>query len=70
VAAGPALNRGGGWYGRSVNLASRLTGAANPGAIIATQEVVTAAGAAYAWDPLPARRLKGIEREVEVFQLR
>ena len=70
VAAGPALNRGGDWYGRSVNLASRLTGAANPGAIIATQEVVTAAGAAYAWDPLPARRLKGIEREVEVFQLR
>ncbi|TML35141.1 MAG: hypothetical protein E6G29_08850 [Actinobacteria bacterium] len=70
VAAGPALNRGGDWYGRSVNLASRLTGAANPGAIIATQEVVTAAGAAYAWDPLPARRLKGIEREVDVFQLR
>lgn len=70
VAAGPALNRGGDWYGRSVNLASRLTGTADPGAIVATQEVVAAAGDRYAWEPLPPRRLKGIERQVEVFALR
>ena len=70
VAAGPALNRGGDWYGRSVNLASRLTGTADPGAIVATREVVDAAGERYAWEQLPVRQLKGIEREVEVFALR
>jgi adenylate cyclase len=46
VAAGPALNRGGDWYGRSVNLASRLTGTADPGAIVATQEVLPRPGRA------------------------
>jgi len=70
VAAGPALNRGGDWYGRSVNLASRLTGTADPGAIVATQEVVVAAGDRFDWSPLPPRQLKGIEREVEAFELR
>src|SRR5207302_2585439 len=35
IASGPALNRGGDWYGRSVNLASRVTGTADPGAVVA-----------------------------------
>jgi len=69
IASGPALNRGGDWYGRSVNLASRVTGTADPGAVVATREVVTASGEDYGWAPLPARSLKGIEGEVELFQL-
>ena len=69
IAAGPALNRGGDWYGSSVNLASRLTGAADPGAIVATREVVDAVGSERSWRSLPARPLKGIEREVELFEL-
>ena len=69
IAAGPALNRGGDWYGSSVNLASRLTGAADPGAVVATREVVEVAGPAHRWSSLPPRLLKGIEREVEIFQL-
>lgn len=69
IAAGPALTRGGDWYGSSVNLASRLTGAADPGAVVATREVVEGAGSDHSWRPLPARPLKGIEREVEIFEL-
>src|SRR5438067_10674067 len=69
IAAGPALNRGGDWYGSSVNLASRVTGAADPGAVVATRKVVEEAGRAHDWKSLPPRPLKGIEREVEIFQL-
>ena len=69
IAAGPALNRGGDWYGRSVNLASRVTGAADPGAVVATREVVEGAGKGHDWKSLPPRPLKGIQREVEIFQL-
>ena len=57
IAAGPALNRGGDWYGRSVNLASRVTGAADPGAVVATREVVEGAGKGHDWKSLPPRPL-------------
>ena len=69
IAAGPALNRGGDWYGSSVNLASRVTGAADPGAVVATREVMEGAGSGHQWTSLPPRPLKGIEREVEIYQL-
>ncbi|TMK63164.1 MAG: hypothetical protein E6G53_12240 [Actinobacteria bacterium] len=69
IAAGPALNRGGDWYGSSVNLASRVTGAADPGAVVATRKVVDVAGSGHEWTSLPPRQLKGIGRAVEIFQL-
>ncbi len=69
MAAGPALNRGGDWYGSSVNLASRVMGTAEPGAVVATREVVDGAGSRHRWTSLPPRPLKGIEREVEIFEL-
>jgi len=69
MAAGPALNRGGDWYGSSVNLASRVMGTAEPGAVVATRDVVDGAGSTHRWTSLPPRPLKGIEREVEIFQL-
>ena len=34
VAAGGALPRGGDWYGRPVNLASRITAIARPGSVL------------------------------------
>ena len=43
MASGPALSRGGDWYGRPVNLASRVTGIARPGSVLATREVRDAA---------------------------
>ena len=39
VAAGEALQRAGDWYGRPVNLASRLTAFARRGSVVATGEV-------------------------------
>jgi class 3 adenylate cyclase len=38
VAHGPAVARPGDWYGRPVNLASRITAIARPGSALATHE--------------------------------
>jgi adenylate cyclase len=69
VAAGRALNRAGDWYGHPVNLASRLTGAAEPSAVLATDPVASATSEDFAWTPMGTRRLKGIDNPVSVFAL-
>src|SRR5205807_1203274 len=43
LAAGAALSRAGDWYGRPVNLASRITGRARPGSVLVTADVRDAA---------------------------
>jgi adenylate cyclase len=68
LARGPALNRSGDWYGHPVNLASRLTGAGEPSALLATGEVASATGE-LGWEPAGTRRLKGIDEPVPVFAL-
>jgi len=66
--AGPVVMRDGDVFGRTVNLASRLSGVAGPGEVIVTREVVDAAGDAPAsFDPLGAVELKGVAEPVEVF---
>ena len=70
VACGPALGRGGDWYGRPVNLASRLTDFARPGSVVASEEVWEAAGDGYDWSFAGKRRLKGIRGEVAVYRVR
>ena len=47
VASGPAVARAGDWYGRPVNLASRITAIARPGSVLATREVRDAARDGY-----------------------
>lgn len=39
AAFGPALSRGGDWYGRPVNLASRVTDVARPGSVLVADEL-------------------------------
>lgn len=39
AAFGPALARGGDWYGRPVNLASRVTDVARPGSVLVAEEL-------------------------------
>lgn len=39
VATGPALSRAGDWFGRPVNLASRITTIARPGSVLAAEGV-------------------------------
>jgi adenylate cyclase len=70
VAAGEAITRAGDWYGRPVNLASRLTAFARRGSVVASREVREAAGEEFAWSLVGRRRLKGVRGEVEVYRVR
>jgi adenylate cyclase len=70
VARGPALPRGGDWYGRPVNLASRVTGIARPGSVLVSAEAREAARGGYRWSGAGTRRLKGIEKPVRVYRCR
>lgn len=68
AAYGPALNRSGDWYGRTVNLASRITGEAEPGTVIGTKELCDAAGDFCTWTSLGPHALEGVDEEVELFR--
>jgi adenylate cyclase len=70
LASGPALNRAGDWYGRPVNIASRVTGLARPGSVLATREVRDAANAEYRWSSAGARSLKGVDGPVRLYRAR
>ena len=70
MAAGPALSRAGDWYGRPVNLASRVTAIARPGSVLATREVRDAASEDYRWSPAGARSLKGVDGPVRLYRAR
>jgi adenylate cyclase len=73
VATGMAVSRAGDWFGSSVNLASRITGTARPGAILAAEATHDAVGDdddRFAWSFAGARRLKGISDEVKLFRAR
>ena len=70
AARGAALPRGGDWYGRPVNLASRITGIAYPGSVLASREVREASGNGYRWSDAGAKRVKGIEGRVSLFRVR
>jgi adenylate cyclase len=70
VASGIALAQEGDWYGRPVNLASRVTSVARRGSVLATQEVRDAAGDGYSWSPTGDWRLKGFKGRVALFRVR
>ena len=68
AAFGPALARSGDWYGRPVNIASRITDVAEPGTVVVTREVCEAVGEICEWVSVGSRPLKGVEDEVEIFR--
>ena len=71
LAGGVALSRGGDWYGRPVNLASRVTAVARPGSVLATREVRDAAGAdRYSWSRAGRWELKGFRERVPLYRVR
>jgi adenylate cyclase len=70
AAAGRALPRAGDWFGRPVNLASRITAIARPGSVLAEREVRESAGDAYGWSYAGERRLRGIREPVGLFRAR
>jgi adenylate cyclase len=70
AAFGAALPRAGDWYGRPVNLASRITSVARPGSLLADRALHESAEHAYRWSFAGERRLKGIRGQVGLFRAR
>jgi adenylate cyclase len=69
VARGAALGRAGDWYGRPVNLASRITGVADPDGLLATRNVYEAATGEFEFGPPREVSVKGIEEPVAVYRV-
>jgi adenylate cyclase len=59
---GPAVERGGDWFGSTVNTAARLAAAASPGELLMTERTREAGAGPVALRaaPRPRRRLKGL----------
>ena len=64
------MTRSGDWFGRPVNLASRVTGIARAGSVLATREVRDAAPDAARWSPSGARKIKGVPGPVRLYRAR
>jgi adenylate cyclase len=70
LTCGPVLPQSGDYYGRPVNLASRVTGVARPGSVVVDSAVKDAAGERFAYTYIGERRLKGIDSRVKLFRVR
>jgi adenylate cyclase len=71
VASGPAVSRAGDWYGRPVNLASRITGIARAGSVLASEELHKRCEDApgVSWSFAGDRHVRGVGR-VKLFRAR
>jgi adenylate cyclase len=70
LASGHAIRRSGDWFGRPVNLASRVAGAARAGSVLATKELRDTAREDFAWSYAGARRLKNVAGETPLYRVR
>lgn len=72
VASGMAVSRAGDWFGSPVNAASRVTGAARPGTVLAADSVREAVGddAGFHWSFAGLRHLKGIKGVMKLHRVR
>jgi adenylate cyclase len=70
VASGEAIARGGDWYGRPVNVASRVCSVARPGSVLCTAGVHEVTEDEFRWSFAGRRRLKGVKEPVPLFRAR
>ena len=70
IAYGSALVRSGDYYGRPVNLASRLTGVAKPGSVLVDVAAREAAGEGFEYSFAGERRLKGFDSRPKLYRAR
>lgn len=70
IAAGHAIRHLGDWLGAPVNLASRVTGVAKPGSVLATREVRDSVREEFEWSSAGARKLKGVREPVKLYRVR
>ncbi|HSS04703.1 MAG TPA: adenylate cyclase regulatory domain-containing protein [Solirubrobacterales bacterium] len=70
LAFGPTLAQTGDYYGRSVNLASRITGIARPGSVLVDAAMKEAVGEGFSYSFAGERRVKGIDSGIKLFRAR
>ena len=70
IASGPTLPQSGDYYGRAVNLASRLTGVARPGSVVLDEASKDEAGDGFDYSYVGERRLKGLDYRVKLYRAR
>jgi adenylate cyclase len=70
IATGLTLPQSGDYYGRAVNLASRLTNVARPGSVVLDEAAKDAAGEGFDYSYVGERRLKGLDYRVKIFRAR
>lgn len=72
VAFGPAVSRAGDWFGRPVNLASRITTVARAGSVVADDATRSEIGDRddLRWSFVGERRLKGVPAPVKLHRAR
>ncbi len=70
AALGDALPRAGDWFGRPVNLASRITSIARPSSLLAERGLRESTGEAYSFSFAGERRLRGIRQPVALYRTR
>ena len=70
IAYGPAVNRWGDWFGSTVNVASRLTARARPGAVLVTDSVREAADDRFDWSAAGEKKLKGLQKPLKTHRPR
>jgi adenylate cyclase len=70
LAYGQTLSQAGDYYGRAVNLASRITGVARPGSVLVDAATRDAVDGAFTYSFAGERKLKGIDSGVKLFRAR
>ncbi len=70
LAHGPALGRAGDWFGRPVNLASRITAIARPGSVLVDSAVHALAPEQFTFSYAGERRLHGLREQVALYRAR
>lgn len=68
MAFGPAVSRGGDWFGAPVNVAARVTQIAKPGTLFATEAVQERTGSRD-WKRKRKRGLRGVDGRVRLYSL-
>jgi adenylate cyclase len=70
AAFGQTLAQSGDYYGRPVNLASRITAIARPGSLLVDAAAKEAVDGAYSYSYAGERRLKGFDSRVKLYRVR
>jgi adenylate cyclase len=70
VSHGSVLAQTGDYYGRPVNLASRLTAIAKPGSVLVDEATREAAGEDFEYSFAGERQLKGFDSRVKLYRVR